>query len=521
MEYIQINTRVLVIDDEAMVRDNIEEILVPRVKTNDLVNQAANILFDDEESPIIHRSSNIPEFLVDKASNGAEGLEMVRKSIEIGKPYALIFLDMRMPGWDGLETATKIREIEKKTEIIFITAYSDKSIEDIISKAGQNVGYHCKPYASEEIIQLATKATSDYNKLRNLEELIDAISNINVFENHLNPFLKNILDQIATYSHTDTALLGKMHKDGTYEKIFSIGEIDAKVNPLLLQKIIDQLFLNSDENVLQYNEIVFAKLEEYVIFAALKKGTILKTEKLYLLKLFIQNAAKAIKNAELQIKLLDKEKLTAVGNAISMLMHDLRSPIKNIPVFTKFKEEDGIQSEWLPALNKSADQASEMLDDFMDFINEAPVKKFEVYLSEIIKDAIDLSYDALDFKALSIIVDVNASIKIMCDKSKFTRIITNLINNAAEVLRDKKILNPTIHISVSFVDSFVQIQIKDNGPGIPTKILKTLFDPFVTHDKAGGTGLGLAIVKQFVVAHDGTISVQNSDGAMFTIQVPV
>lgn len=521
MEYIQINTRVLVIDDEEMVRDNIEEILVPRVKSNDLVDSAANILFDEEESPIEHRSSNIPKFIVDKASNGAEGLEMVRKSIEKGIPYAVIFLDMRMPGWDGLETATKIREIEGKAEIIFVTAYSDTSIEDIVSKAGQNVGYHCKPYASEEIIQLATKATDDYNKLRNLEQLIDAISNINISENHLNPLLKNILDQLAAYSQTDTALLGKMHKDGYYEKIFSIGAMEEKVNPALLQKVIDQIFLNSDENLVQSNEIIFAKLEDYVVFAALKKGTRLKTEKLYLLRLFVQNAAKAIRNAELQVKLLEKEKLSAAGKAISMLMHDLRSPIKNIPVITGFMREDGIESEWLPALDKSAEEASEMLDDFMDFIREAPVTKQEINLNELITEAIESSRHTLDFNELKINVHINTHIPIKCDRSKFKRVLTNLINNASEVLIQKKIKYPTIEIMASIVDSFVEIEISDNGPGIPDNILKSLFDPFVTHGKAGGTGLGLAIVKQFVIAHGGTISVQNNVGAVFSIKIPV
>ncbi len=521
MEYIQINTRVLVVDDEEMVRDNIEEILVPRIKSNDVVNNAANILFDEEESPIEHRVNNIPKFTVDKASSGTEGLEMIRKSIEIGRPYAVIFLDMRMPGWDGLETATKIREIENKAEIIFVTAYSDTTIEDIVAKAGQNVGYHCKPYASEEIIQLATKATNDYNKLRNLEQLIDAISSINISENHLSPLLKNILDQLAAYAQTDTALLGKMHNDGSYEKIFSIGAMEEKVNPTLLQKVIDQIFINSDDNLMQSNEIIFAKLEDYVVFAALKKGTILQTEKLYLLKLFVQNAAKAIRNAELQVKLLEKEKLSAAGKAISMLMHDLRSPIKNIPVFTEFMREDGIESEWLPALNKSAEQASEMLDDFMGFIQEAPVKKLAMGLHELITEAIDLSFVAKEFKELLIKVDVDAGIQINCDRSKFRRVITNLINNAAEVLKDKKIDKPTIRISASILDLFVQIHISDNGPGIPEAIFKTLFDPFVTKDKAGGTGLGLAIVKQFVVAHGGTISVYNDGGAVFSIKLPV
>ncbi len=87
-----------------------------------------------------------------------EGLELVKKSVAAGSPYAVIFLDMRMPGWDGMETAEQIRKFDTKAEIIFVTAFSDNSIDDIVAKAGQNVGYHCKPYASEEITQLATKA---------------------------------------------------------------------------------------------------------------------------------------------------------------------------------------------------------------------------------------------------------------------------------------------------------------------------------------------------------------------------
>ena len=97
----------------------------------------------------------------------------MRRAVEQGRPYAVIFLDMRMPGMNGLETAIEIRKHDVKAEIVFITAYSDCTIEEIVEQAGQNVGYHCKPYASEEIIQIATKAVTDYNKLRNLEKLIE------------------------------------------------------------------------------------------------------------------------------------------------------------------------------------------------------------------------------------------------------------------------------------------------------------------------------------------------------------
>src|SRR4030095_1007860 len=219
------NTAVLVIDDEEMVRDNIEEILTPRKNSaeSESVDMAASLLFHSPTPSLFTpRTSNIPNFTVHKASNGMEGLELVKKSVVAGTPYAVIFLDMRMPGWDGMETAEQIRKYDSKAEIIFVTAFSDRSIDDIIARAGQNVGYHCKPYASEEITQLATKAVTDYNKLRNLEKLIEAISSISLDENHLTSLLRNILDQLASYVETDMALLGKLREDFVYEKIFSI-----------------------------------------------------------------------------------------------------------------------------------------------------------------------------------------------------------------------------------------------------------------------------------------------------------
>lgn len=226
------NAAVLVIDDEELVRNDIEEILTPKKPAVELesVNLAASILFDKPIANGNKRQTKIPKFKVHKASNGMEGVDMVKKAVAAGTPYAVIFLDMRMPGWDGMETAEQIRMIDTKAEIIFVTAFSDNSIDDIIAKAGQNVGYHCKPYASEEITQLATKAVTDYNKLRNLEQLIETVSSIAINEQHLNSLLKNIFDQLVTYVETDMALMGKLQDNYEYEKLFSIGSIDEKIN---------------------------------------------------------------------------------------------------------------------------------------------------------------------------------------------------------------------------------------------------------------------------------------------------
>jgi len=519
------NTAVLVIDDEELVRDNIEEILIPRKVSDEsaTLDLAASVLFDaPTDSVLAPRASNIPNFTVHKAANGMEGLELVKKSVKEGRPYAVIFLDMRMPGWDGMETAEQIRKYDSKAEIIFVTAFSDRSIDDIIARAGQNVGYHCKPYAAEEITQIATKAVSDYNKLRNLEKLIEVISSISLDEQHLNSLLRNILDQLATYVETDMALLGKLHDDYVYEKIFSIGSIEEKIN---LDELIARLKVTplDDEEVVQSDDVIFARLDNYTIFAVLKKQEKLKTEKLYLLKLFVLNAAKAIHNAELHEKLLRKEKLSAIGSAVSMVMHDLRAPIKNIKVLTDMLRTELPSNEWLDMIDQCGLQASEIFEDFLDFIKETPVKKLPVSINKVIEEGVKLSAEKNIENKVIIKKEGQDQLTINGDESKLKRSIMNLVSNAIGALLDSKTNDPCIHIKTEKdkASDAVVITVRDNGPGIPQEILKTLFDPFVTKKKTNGTGLGLAIVKQYITAHGGTVKAENKNGAVFTISLPL
>jgi two-component system NtrC family sensor kinase len=518
----EVNTSVLVIDDEEMVRDNIEDILIPRGQSEEQENidSAFDILFGSPKPLLLARTKCIPVFTVDKASNGMEGVKKVQKAIKNGRPYAVIFLDMRMPGWNGLETAVEIRKYDAKAEIIFVTAYSDRSIDEIVEQAGQNVGYHCKPYAPEEIIQLATKAVTDYNKLRNLEKLIESISSIGLSKNQLNSLLKNILEQLAGSLDTDMALIGKLDKDLNYEKILSIGAIEEKVNLDELTARVRNIKMEKDE-VKQLDELVLARLENYYVFAILQKQEKLKTEKMYLLTLFVQNAAQAIRNAELQEKLIQKEKLSAVGQVIGMVMHDLRTPIKNIKVMTDMMREEGEESELIDMIDQSAEQASGIFEDFLDFLKEIPVQKKPVNLNKVIDEAIKQAQSRDGWTNITVNTHISGTIIVSGDESKLRRVISNLINNSVDVLADHKTANAEINIITAIQDKNLMLTIRDNGSGIPQEILTSLFEPFVTKDKYNGTGLGLAIVKQYVNAHGGNITATNNKGAVFTITLPL
>src|SRR5208283_2219034 len=85
----------------------------------------------------VHRT----EFEVDSAWQGEEGALLAQKALEAGLPYALAFVDVRMPpGWDGVETSRKLWELDPNLQIVLCTAYSDYSWGEIFAKFGQRDG---------------------------------------------------------------------------------------------------------------------------------------------------------------------------------------------------------------------------------------------------------------------------------------------------------------------------------------------------------------------------------------------
>jgi len=512
------NTRVLIIDDEEFVRDNIDEVLSPRREPNPQLTEAISILFSDEEHPLpLPPVPRFIDFLIDKASSGEEGLEKVLTSLRLANPYAVIFLDMRMPGWDGLETAMQIRQYDSQVEIIFLTAFSDRSIEEIIDQAGQSVSYHCKPYANEEIIQLATKAVTDYNRLRELEKLLVVIATITTPEHNLTVLLRDVLNQLVGFLNTDIGLLGKLYSDGRYEKLLSVGSVgDERYLAQIIERI--QSVEAGKNEVVQLGEIVFTWMGPYCIFAFLGKGEKLKVEKLYLLKLFVQNATIAIRNAELSERLLQKEKLSAIGKALSMVMHDLRAPLGNLKMLTAMVREYGVEEEYLDLYDQLGDQAMAIVNDFVDFIQATSITKKPVLVQPLMDACIA---EALKIDpSIRFITQISADLTVMGDENKLRRVLQNLLNNAAEAIKYQKSPSRVISVRGHSEEEKVKLQIRDNGTGIPPNIAETLFEPFVTQDKSNGTGLGLAIVKQFVQAHGGTITTYNQEGAVFDISLP-
>jgi K+-sensing histidine kinase KdpD len=523
------NTRILVIDDDENVRSSFREILQPsegiRKETDELQRLGASLFGDEEKSVpgVSKRSTATFEFEYSDAPNGKQGYEMIKKALENNKPYAAVFVDMRMPGWDGLETVQHLRQIDKRAEVVFVTAYTDHSIEEIVTAVGTNVSYHCKPFSVDEIEQIATKAVYEWNKTRSLEELIKSISKLRGQHWDMDTLLENILQQVSYLLGTHSALIA-MKRNSHYEKILATGNLCEKD---ISDEYLSHIPENLKDEVFQDDECAYFKVEEFGILAMFEKGgKPLNNEKLYIVRLFLEQAAQAIHNVDLQEALIRKEKLSAVGEATSMIVHDLKNSIGSIELAIETIEIDLDDREFvvnmLAAVRDSAREGMAYMKDILDFTGN---KKAERTMFDF-RDLLVL----IDKRISPILKKSNVNLKVDCpedfvfavDENKLYRAVSNLIKNAEESFAGKNINSPEVCLSLNHDEKNIYIKVSDNGPGIPENIAENIFTPFVSSGKATGTGLGLAIVKQIVEAHDGEITLATSlSGTTFNIIIPV
>jgi CheY-like chemotaxis protein len=149
--------RILVIDDSEAIHTDFRRILSPEQRRSrgdiDLLEEA---LFGP--TPSRANASAEPQFEVDSAFQGQEGLAKIRESLAEGRPYSLVFLDYRMPpGWNGAETLRRLREVAPEMRVVLCSAYSDYSWAELVHEFGERHSLRelRKPFNGQEVRQLA------------------------------------------------------------------------------------------------------------------------------------------------------------------------------------------------------------------------------------------------------------------------------------------------------------------------------------------------------------------------------
>ncbi len=154
------NRRILVIDDNPAIHADFRKILCGAAPGGGARARAESALFGSPPT-----GEDPPVFEVDVASQGQEGLAQVQQALQENRPYALAFVDGRMPpGWDGIETISRIWKVCPELQVVVCTAYSDHSWNEIVTRLGRSDRLLIlkKPFDNIEVLQLASALTEKW-----------------------------------------------------------------------------------------------------------------------------------------------------------------------------------------------------------------------------------------------------------------------------------------------------------------------------------------------------------------------
>ena len=445
------NRRVLLIDDTPSIHDDFRKILMPAMESNQALDAMESALFGETAKP------QAQAFELHSAYGGEEGLGLLTTAMAEKRPYALAFVDMRMPqGWDGARTIEELWKVAPDLQVVVCTAYSDYSWEDLLFRlhAHERLLILKKPFDNIEVQQMANTLANKWDMARRaslqtekLEQLVAQRTQALQLEIDERTLLESQLVQSEKL-----ASLGQLAAGVAHEINNPVGFISSNLSTL------DSYFnrLQQMLEAYQHSEAFITAQDQRDQLLALR--TTLELD-------FLRE----------DIPILIRESKEGIGRVVQ-IVKDLKN----------FSRVDNDQTWQFANLQHGIDSTLNIV-------------------------ASELKYKADVIKHYAPLPDIE------CLASQLNQVVMNLVINAAQALGPER---GTIPISNGVEGENVWLEVADNGCGIAPQTMQKIFDPFFTTKPVGeGTGLGLSLSYGIVKKHHGDISVSSEPGKGTTFRV--
>jgi two-component system, NtrC family, sensor kinase len=227
-------------------------------------------------------------------------------------------------------------------------------------------------------------------------------------------------------------------------------------------------------------------------------------------------------------EVLHVETMASLGKLAAVVAHEINNPLAGILTYSKLlrkwvdrgetsgdKKQEALQC--LDLVASESRRCGELCKNLLSFSRTAPMNVESTDINVVVERCLLLVRHNLDLAAIQLDRDLAMDLpRIQCDPTQIEQVLLALVMNAMDAMPHGGTL--LLRTGFSENDGGVELQVRDDGAGIPAEILPTIFEPFVTtKDRTHGTGLGLAVSRSIIERHSGRISIQSEVGKGTTV----
>ena len=553
------NDRILIIDDNPAIHQDFRKILGPAdAALAKELDAAEASLFGDKVD-----TEGTANFQIDSAFQGQEGLEKVRAAFAEGKPYAVAFVDVRMPpGWDGIETISRIWKEFTDLQIVICTAYSDYSWDEITKSVGNSdqILVLKKPFDNVEVLQMAHALSKKWQltqmACRQMEEMESLVSQRTM---ELRAANAQLTGEVAERAAAEEAL---RRSEERFSKAFHGSPV-----PMAIQRPNGKDCLDANTSFFELigapREAVLAgdtpfwsdkstsitirdelaarhvvrNLAATVLTASNEKREVLvAAENLELGNapyhlLILQDITDRVR---LENELRQAQKMEAVGRLAAGVAHDFNNILTVILGNTSMQLRNPRLDEKLAtSLNHvqcAAERATALTRQLLAYSRKQMIQRRPLGLNDVVEQTVAMlrrvigEHIALDMQLAPDLPPIFA------DPGNVDQVIMNLALNARDAMPDGgKLTLTTTRVEIDKAyrtrnpeaqhGPHICLAVKDTGHGMDAATVSRIFDPFfTTKDPGKGTGMGLATVYGVLKQHGGWVEVDTTPGRGTTIR---
>jgi len=243
------------------------------------------------------------------------------------------------------------------------------------------------------------------------------------------------------------------------------------------------------------------------------------------------HVAKDINNEKLlQQQLIQSEKLSAIGELISGIAHELNNPLTGVMGYSQLlqlrEDLDTPAKENLHKINNLALRCQKIVQNLLSFARKQKPERTLTDINEIIEKTLELRSYEFQVNNIELYRSLDSKLpRTIADAHQLQQVFLNILTNAEQAMLESKGSGHIyIRTKTDLQKSHIVVEIKDDGPGIPEKHLNKIFDPFFTTKEVGkGTGLGLSLSYGMIKEHGGNIYVHSrvNEGSTFFVELPI